>query len=59
MYALMALAGNLGCSSGPTAVGLAASAAGGELKAGLLAAAQFPVLMLLGITRIPGRKTAP
>lgn len=49
MYALMALAGDLGCSSGPGLVGLVAGAAGGELKAGILAAAVFPALMLAGL----------
>lgn len=49
MYALMALAGDLGCSSGPGLVGLVAGAAGGELKTGVLAAAVFPVLMLAGL----------
>ena len=49
MYALMALAGDLGCSSGPGLVGLAAGAAGGKLKIGILAAAVFPVLMLSGL----------
>ncbi|MDE7261356.1 MAG: MFS transporter [Oscillospiraceae bacterium] len=52
MYALMALAGDLGCSAGPTAVGLVANGADGSLKAGLLAAAVFPILMLLGVSRI-------
>ena len=56
MYALLALAGDLGCSSGPTVVGFAASAMDGRLKAGLLAASAFPLLMLLGILRIRGRK---
>ena len=49
MYALMALAGDLGCSSGPGFVGLAAGAAGGELKIGIIAAAVFPMLMLAGL----------
>ena len=35
MYALLALAGDLGCSGGPTLVGFAAEAAGGDLKSGL------------------------
>ena len=47
MYALMALAGDLGCSGGPTLVGFAADAAGGELRTGLLIAILFPVGMLL------------
>lgn len=49
MYALMALAGDLGCSSGPTVVGFAANAFGGNLKQGLLLAAAFPVLIFLGM----------
>ena len=55
MYALLALAGDLGCSSGPTLVGLAANAMGGQLKAGLLAAVIFPIWMLLGILRVRGK----
>lgn len=49
MYALMALAGDVGCSSGPTVVGMVADAAGGDLKRGILAAIIFPVVILLGI----------
>lgn len=47
MYALMALFGDLGCSGGPTLVGLVSSAAGGNLRTGLLVAIAFPVLMLV------------
>lgn len=56
MYALMALAGDLGCSAGPTVVGLVADAAQGQLQAGLGAAMVFPALMLLGIWVISRRK---
>ncbi|MDI9241130.1 MFS transporter [Fusibacillus kribbianus] len=49
MFAFMALAGDLGCSSGPTLVGMVAEAAGGDLKTGLLAAVGFPILILCGI----------
>lgn len=49
MYALMALAGDVGCSFGPTVVGLTASAFGGNLKSGLTMAMVFPILILLGI----------
>ena len=47
MYALMAVCGDLGCSGGPTLVGMVANSAGGELRVGLLAALVFPVMMLL------------
>ena len=49
LFALLALAGDVGCSGGPTVVGLVANAFGGELKAGLLAAIVFPVVMLIGL----------
>ena len=44
MFALLALGGDLGCSGGPTLVGMASSAAGGNLKIGILAAAVFPAV---------------
>lgn len=47
MFALLALAGDLGCSAGPTLVGTAAEAFGGDLKQGLLCAIVFPVLLVL------------
>ena len=49
LFALLALAGDLGCGGGPALVGLVSGAQGGDLKAGLLAAAAFPVLLLVGI----------
>ena len=49
MYAFMALAGDVGCSGGPTLVGFVANGFGGNLKAGLLAALVFPVCILIGI----------
>ncbi len=49
MYALMALAGDVGCSAGPTLVGFAAAASGNRLSAGLLPAIVFPVLILIGV----------
>ncbi len=52
MYALMALAGDLGCSSGPSVVGFVANACGGNLKMGIIVALLFPVVMLLGLSGI-------
>ena len=49
MYALMALAGDVGCASGPTVVGMVADSFDGNLKSGLLEAMIFPVLILIGI----------
>ena len=53
MYALMALAGDLGCSSGPTVVGMVADRTGGSLQNGLFVAMIFPLIMLLCIFVIP------
>lgn len=50
MYALMALAGDLGCASGPTVVGLAADSTGGDLRFGIGAAMLFPIVMLLSVS---------
>ena len=52
MYALMALAGDIGCSSGPTVVGMAADSTGGNLKFGLGAAMIFPVIILFGLAML-------
>ncbi|MGN1157415.1 MAG: MFS transporter [Agathobacter sp.] len=49
MYAFLALAGDVGCSSGPSVVGFVANALEGNLKAGLSVAILFPIVMLLGI----------
>lgn len=49
MFALLALAGDTGCSAGPTLVGYVSAALGDDLKRGLLAAILFPVLILIGI----------
>ena len=56
MYALMALAGDVGCSSGPTLVGMVANSCGGDLKAGLMLAIIFPILILMGILMLRGKK---
>ena len=52
MFALMALAGDLGCSGGPTLAGAIAGAFGDNLRLGILCAVAFPVLMILGILLI-------
>lgn len=49
MFALMALAGDLGCSGGPTLVGMVSSALGDDLKRGILAGVLFPILLLAGL----------
>ena len=49
MFALLALAGDVGCSAGPTLAGFAAEAWGDNLRLGILAAVIFPLLMLVGV----------
>lgn len=49
MFALLALAGDVGCSGGPTFVGVVADAFGEDLKKGILAAIIFPVMLLAGV----------
>lgn len=55
MFAILALAGDVGCSSGPTLAGLVADHTG-DLHDGLLAAAAFPVLMIVGILLLKKEK---
>lgn len=57
MFALLALAGDLGCSLGPTVVGFVSAAFDDVLKMGLVAAIGFPALILLGIRLLQSRKT--
>lgn len=49
MFALLALAGDLGGSIGPSLVGSVSSMADGNLKTGLLVATLFPVLLIAGL----------
>ena len=58
MFALLALAGDLGCSGGPTLAGMVSAAAGDELRAGLLAAVVFPLVLLLGLLLLWRKKRA-
>jgi len=49
MFALLALAGDLGGSIGPSLVGGISSIADGNLKTGLFVATVFPVLLIAGL----------
>ena len=53
MFALLALAGDLGCTGGPTLAGAIAGAFGDNLRLGILCAVAFPALMLLCILLLP------
>lgn len=54
LFALLALAGDLGCSGGPTLVGFVSSGLGDNLRLGIFAGIIFPVL-LLGSLMLGGR----
>ncbi|MDE6579125.1 MAG: MFS transporter [Ruminiclostridium sp.] len=60
MFAMLALAGDLGCTGGPTAAGFISGSNGGELKSGLLFAVVFP--LILGIVsvcfKLSGKKSS-
>lgn len=49
MFALLALAGDLGCSTGPTVVGMVSGAYNDDLRKGILYAILFPLLLLVSL----------
>lgn len=55
-FALLALAGDVGCSAGPGLVGLVSGLFDDSLKAGLLFALLFPVMMILGVLLLRKRE---
>lgn len=55
LFAMLALAGDLGCSGGPTLAGMVSSSFGNNLRLGILSAVVFPVLLLMGVM-ILGKK---
>ncbi len=55
MFALLALAGDLGASVGPSLVGNIAGLADGNLKYGLLVGALFPALLIVGLILLKKR----
>lgn len=60
MFALLALAGDLGCSSGPTLVGFVSGAFDDNLKAGFTAAIVFPVMLIIlsfAFRRLEGKES--
>ena len=57
LFALLALAGDLGCSAGPAVVGVVSAAMGANLRMGLLAAVVFPVALLLSLAALRSNRT--
>lgn len=58
MFALLALAGDIGCTGGPTLAGFVSGAAGDDLRAGILAALVFPIMMALCLLVMKRKKKA-
>ncbi|MCM1136053.1 MAG: MFS transporter [Clostridium sp.] len=58
LFALLALAGDVGCSGGPTLVGYISSRAADDLKKGILTAIVFPILLIAGILCLKKMKRA-
>ena len=52
MFALLALAGDVGCSLGPTVVGTVSGAFQDNLKKGFLSAIIFPILLICGLMAV-------
>ena len=49
LFAMLALAGDMGCSGGPTLVGFVSGLFGEDLRKGICAALIFPALLLAGL----------
>ena len=49
MFALFALAGDVGCASGPLLVGKVSQAFGDNLKTGLFAGSVLPLIMIFAV----------
>ena len=58
LFALLALAGDVGCSGGPTLVGYVSGMASDDLKKGILAAIIFPALLVIGIVLLKINRNA-
>ncbi len=55
MFGLLALAGDLGCTLGPTTVGMVSSAMGGNLRTGLLISSIFPMILIWAVVLLKKR----
>ena len=58
LFAMLALAGDLGCSGGPTLVGFVSDMFGNNMRIGIFVAIIFPVVMLVSILAGTKKKSA-
>ncbi len=49
MFAMLAFAGDLGCSAGPTLAGFVSGRSGGDFRTGIFSAVAFPAILLIGV----------
>ena len=56
LFALLALAGDFGCTAGPTLVGEIAGKSSDSIKSGLMIATVFPILLIVACV-IEGKKS--
>lgn len=59
MFALLAVAGDIGCALGPSVVSTVSGLLDGQLRTGLLAGAAFPFLFAIGMWYIKQKKAVP
>ena len=57
MFAYLALAGDIGCSVGPTVSGKIAGAFGDDLKIGIFSAIVFPIVLIIAVLNVKKEKT--
>lgn len=55
-FAMLSLAGDIGCTTGPALVGFVADAFGGDLKTGLLLGTILPILFVISLLLFKPRK---
>ena len=59
MFALLAMAGDLGGSIGPGVIGFVTQNANDNLKAGMMAGCIFPIILILSVFLLQRKKTVP
>lgn len=56
MFALLAVAGDIGCTSGPTIIGFVTDAFGGDLKKGLIFSVIFPAIIIFSLLSLKRKR---
>lgn len=56
MFAFLAVAGDIGCTSGPTVIGFITDAFGGDLKKGLIFSVIFPAIIIFSLLSLKRKR---